>query len=151
MHTEGTSWLISDSGITRYRLVAKVWDVYDNPQQQKSYWYFPKGCYIEKFDSLFNVEGSIKSDTAYYYYKKKLWRAIGNVKAMSFQKDKFETQEMFLDENLQKIYSDQPIRVEKANGMVVHGIGFESNSSLTKYDIFKPYDSSFVSYNDSIP
>jgi len=151
MHSEDVSTLISDSGITRYRMVAKIWDMYDNTQPQKSYWYFPKGIYVEKFDSLFNVEGSIESDTAYYYDKKSLWRAIGNVKAMNLKKEKFETQEMFWDQRLHKMYSDQPIRIEQVDGRVILGVGFESNESMTEYNIFKPYAEFYVSNKDSIP
>jgi len=151
MHSEDVSTLISDSGITRYRMVAKVWDVYDNPQPQKSYWYFPKGIYVEKFDSLFNVEGSIESDTAYNYDKKQLWHLIGNVKAMNLKKDKFETQEMFWDERLHKIYSDQPIRIEQIDGRVILGIGFDSNESMTDRHIYNVYADFYVSEKDSIP
>ena len=34
------------------------------------YWAFEKGVYLEKFDSLFHIDASIKADTAYYYEKK---------------------------------------------------------------------------------
>lgn len=136
MHTENASSLISDSGVTRYRLVAKVWDVYD--KHPDSYWYFPKGLYVEKFDSVFNVEGSIKSDTAYYYDKKMLWHLIGNVEVMNLQKEKFETQELFWNEKTEKIYSNKPIRIEQADKIIL-GEGFESNQSMTNYDIFKTY------------
>ena len=150
MHSEDVSCLVSDSGVTRNRLIAKVWDWYDSPDAKKSYWYFPKGCYVEQFDSLFNVEGSIEADTAYYYDKKKLWHAIGNVKAMNLQKEKFETQELFWDENIGKIYSNQAIRIEKTDGTVILGEGFESNQSMTDYHIFKTYGTFYISDKDSI-
>ncbi len=134
MHSENVSSLISDSGITRYRLIAKIWDIY-NPNDGL-YWYFPKGFYVEKFDSLFNVEGSIKSDTAYYYERKSLWRLIGNVKVINLQQEKFETEELFWDENTQKIYSDKNIKIEQAK-RIIFGTGFESNQSMTEYDIFR--------------
>lgn len=133
LHTVGASALISDSGITRYRLIAQVWDVYD---QQDSYWYFPEGIYAEKFDSVFNPEGSIEADTAYFYDKKSLWHLIGNVKAMNLQKEKFETEELFWDEKIEKIYSNKLIRIEQADKVII-GEGFESNQSMTDYDIFK--------------
>jgi len=150
MHSEDVSTLISDSGVTRYRLVAKVWDVYDNPQLQKSYWYFPGGIYVEKFDSIFRAEGSLEADTAYYYDKKSLWHLIGNVKAINLQKEKFETQELFWDEKLEKIYSKQPIRVERTDGTVILGVGFESNQAMTDYHIFKTYGVFYISESDSI-
>jgi len=150
MHTENVSSLISDSGVTRYRLITQVWDVYDNPHQDRSYWYFPKGIYVEKFDSTFNVEGSIKSDTAYYYDKKSLWHLIGNVEVMNLQKEKFETQELFWNEKLKKIYSQKVIRIEQADKIIV-GEGFESNQEMTDYIIFKTNAILYVADNDSIP
>jgi len=149
MHSEDVSSLISDSGVTRYRLSAQVWDIYDHSHQDRSYWFFPKGIYVEKFDSIFNTEGSIKSDTAYYYDKKSLWRLIGNVKIQNLQKEKFETQELFWDEKLQKIYSKQVIRIEQADRIIV-GEGFESDQAMTDYTIFKTNAVLYISDNDSI-
>ena len=150
MHSEDVSSLISDSGVTRYRLIAKVWDIYDNPSPQKSHWYFPEGFYVEKFDSLFNVEGNIESDTAYYYDKKSLWHLIGNVKVLNLQKEKFETQELFWDEKAQRIYSSQTIRIEQADKIIL-GEGFESDQAMTNYDIFKTYAVLYVEDKDSVP
>ena len=60
--------LISDSGITRYRLTAQTWLVFGRAKEP--YWYFPEGIYVEKFDTTFHTEASIKADTAYYFDKK---------------------------------------------------------------------------------
>ena len=77
MNTLGVTTLISDSGVTRYRVNTEEWTVYD--RKKPSYWAFEKGVYLEQFDSIFNIEASIKADTAYYYDKQKLWKLIGNV------------------------------------------------------------------------
>lgn len=68
MDTKGVTTLISDSGITRYRVNTAEWLIYD--RKKPPYWAFEKGIYLEKFDSLFHTEASIKADTAYYYNKK---------------------------------------------------------------------------------
>ena len=149
MHTEENSSLISDSGLTRYRLVAKVWDIHDNSHQDRSYWYFPEGFYVEQFDSIFNVEGSIKSDTAYYFDKKSLWRLVGNVEALNLQKVKIETQELFWNEKLKKIYSDQAVTIEESDRIIM-GEGFESNQEMTDYNIFKIKGIMYILENDSI-
>lgn len=64
MDTRGVTTLISDSGVTRYRILTEEWKVFD--RKSPSYWSFEKGVYLEKFDTLFQVEASIKSDTAYF-------------------------------------------------------------------------------------
>lgn len=127
------SSLISDSGITRYRLNAKEWLMYGKAEDP--YWYFPEGIYVEKFDTLFHTEASIKADTAYYYDKRSLWKLIGNVKVESLQGEQFDTDLLFWDQKLEKVYSDQYVRIEQAD-KIITGIGFESNQDMTQYKIF---------------
>ena len=129
------STLISDSGITRYRLNTKKWLVFEKAAEP--HWYFPDGVYVEKFDTLFRAEASIKADTAYYYDKKGLWKLIGNVKVSSLVGERFETSLLFWDQRTEKVYSDKFIRIEQAE-RVITGIGFESNQSMTLYKIFNP-------------
>lgn len=125
--------LISDSGITRYRLTAQTWLVFDRAKEP--YWYFPDGIYVEKFDTLFHTEASIKADTAYYYDKKGLWRLIGHVEVESLEGEQFSTSELFWNQKEEKVYSDKYIRIQQEE-QIVTGIGFESNQNMTKYKIF---------------
>ena len=62
MQTSGVTTLISDSGVTRYRVNTEEWLVFD--RKKPSYWAFEKGVYLEQFDSIFHIEASIKADTA---------------------------------------------------------------------------------------
>ena len=132
MKTLGVSTLISDSGITRYKVEAEEWLIYD--KKNPPYWAFEKGVYLEKFDTLFRIEASIKADTAYYHEKKKLWELKGNVQIMSLRGDKFQTELLFWDEKKEKVYSDKYIQIEQDDKMI-RGYGFESNQDLTEYEI----------------
>lgn len=132
MKTENVESLISDSGITRYKFVTKEWLMYS--KSQSPYWHFPKGIYVEKFDSLFHVEASIEADTAYFWEQKKLWELKGNVRVKNIQDEKFETQLLFWDQNQQRIYSDSTIRIEQPERIII-GKGFESNEQMTRYTI----------------
>lgn len=125
--------LISDSGITRYRVKAKEWLVFGNAKEPHSY--FPEGIYVEKFDTTFHAEASIKADTAYYFDKKGLWRLIGNVEVESLQGERFNTSELFWDQKAEKVYSDKYIRIQQKE-QIITGIGFESNQNMTRYRIF---------------
>lgn len=135
LHSEDVSTLISDSGVTKYRITTAQWDMYEKSQEPK--WYFPKGIYVEKFDSLYQTEASIKGDTAYFFKNKKLWHLIGNVEIFNQVGDRFETDELFWDQRKQQIYSDKFIHIEKQD-VIIEGIGFESNESMTKYTIRTP-------------
>lgn len=133
MKTTDVSTLVSDSGITRYRANAKEWLIFGKANDP--YWYFPEGIYLEQFDTLFYVKASIKADTAYYYEKQELWKGIGNVEMRSLDNEYFSTSLIFWDQKSQKIYSDKYIRIEQQD-KVITGIGFESNQSMTEYNIF---------------
>lgn len=135
MDTRGVTTLLSDSGVTRYRVNAEEWLVFD--RKNPPYWAFEKGVYLEKFDSLFQIEASIEADTAYYYNKKELWKLIGNVHVQNLKGEKFDTELLYWDQRKEKVYSDRFIRIEQPD-RVITGRGFESNQQMTAYTIHKP-------------
>jgi len=124
---------VSDSGITRYKIVTDTWLIFGKASEP--YWYFPDGIYLEKFDTLFNIEASIKADTAYYYERRKLWKLDGNIKIQNLEGVHFETQQLFWDQNKESIYSDSFIRITK-NETVNTGYGFSSNQDMSDYKIY---------------
>lgn len=134
LDTRGVMSLISDSGVIRYRINTDEWLVYD--RKSPSYWAFEKGLYVEKFDSLFKVEASIKADTAYYYDKRKLWKLIGNVHVQNLKGEKFDTELLYWDQTKKKVYSDKRVRIEQPD-QIIYAVGFESNEQMTRYRFFK--------------
>ena len=132
MTSLGVTTMISDSGITRYKIVTEEWLVHD--KKNPPHWAFEKGVYLEKFDTLFRIDASIKADTAYYYDKKKLWKLIGNVQILSQKGDRFQTDLLYWDERREKVYSDRYIQIEQED-KTIRGYGFESNQDLTEYEI----------------
>ena len=123
--------VISDSGITRYRIYTDQWDVFDRAAEP--YWNFPKGLHFERFDKRLNIDANFHSKTAKYYEYKKLWEFRGNVKAVNIKGEMFETDLLYWDQTEERIYSDKFIRVTQAT-RVITAYGFESDQSLTKYN-----------------
>lgn len=135
LHTTGVTTYISDSGVVRYKIITEDWKIFD--KKAPPYWSFEKGVYLEKFDSVFHIDASIKADTAYYYTNKKLWELKGNVNIKNIKGDKFITSQMFWDERNQEIHSDKKIRIEQYDKSIIVGeYGFKSNQQLTDYEIF---------------
>ena len=132
MRTLGVESYISDSGVIRYKILSEEWMIFD--KKEPPYWAFEKGIYLEQFDEDFNAEATIKADTAYYFDKKKLWELRGNVHIENKEHEKFDTKQLFWDEQKQKVYSDKKIRIEQADKVII-GYGFESNQQLTDYVI----------------
>lgn len=133
LRTTDVSSLISDSGITRYRMNAKEWLVFGKAKEPYSY--FPQGVYVEKFDSLFNVEASVKADTAYYWDKKGLYKLIGHVSILSQEGKKLDTSILYFYQKEDQIYTDEYFELEEGD-KIITGIGFKSNQNMTKYKIF---------------
>lgn len=135
MDTHGVTTLVSDSGVTRYRINTEEWLVFD--RKNPPYWAFEKGVYLEKFDSIFQVEASIKADTAYFFNKEELWKLMGNVHIQNLKGEQFDTELLYWDQRAQRIYSDEFIRIEQPD-RIITGHGFESNQQMTVYTIRKP-------------
>ena len=132
MSTYGVSTIISDSGHIRYRINAEEWLVYS--KRKPPFWAFEKGLYLEQFDTLMNVESTIKCDTALYYNEMKLWKLIGNVNMKNPNNQRFFTDLLYWDQNEELIYSDAYIRVEQED-QITEGVGFSSNQDLSVWQI----------------
>ena len=135
LETHDVTTLISDSGVIRYRITTPLWLVFDrlNPSR----WAFEQGVYLENFDENNVVQAEIKSDTAYYYDKQKLWELRGHVNIKNLQGERFNTELLFWNQDTQKVYSDQFIRIEQVD-RIITGQGFDSNQQFTVYTIHKP-------------
>jgi LPS export ABC transporter protein LptC len=132
MSTYGVSTIISDSGHIRYRINADEWHVYG--KRRPPYWAFEKGLYLEQFDTLMNIEATIKCDTAFYFNEMKLWKLIGNVNMKNPNNQRFYTDLLYWDQNEELIYSDAYIRVEQED-QITEGVGFSSNQDLSVWQI----------------
>ena len=132
MTSTGVSTLISDSGVVRYKIIAEEWDVYDKLDTSK--WSFEKGVYLEKFDNQMRIEAKVKADTAYYYDRLKLWDLRGHVNILNIKGEKFNTSQLFWDQDKERVYSDQFIRIQQVD-KILTGYGFTSNQQFTDYVI----------------
>ena len=132
--TDGTT-LISDSGITRYRIKAKKWLVYD--KADTPYWEFPDGIFLEKFNMDLESDATVEADYAYYNEPEQRWTLRGNVHAMNLKGEHFETPLLYWDQKSESVYSDSSIVITR-EASIIMGIGFESNQEMTKYTILKP-------------
>ncbi|SHF40422.1 LPS export ABC transporter periplasmic protein LptC [Dysgonomonas macrotermitis] len=138
IHDDSVTMFISDSGIIRYKVLTKDWQIFDTSKDP--HWYFPKGLYVERFDSTYQTLATLKADTAWNFTQRRLWRLKGHVFIRNTKDETFSTEELFWDERLQKVYSDKYIEINRPEKLMLKGIGFESNMSMTQYRIFKPHD-----------
>ena len=148
LETRGVSTLISDSGVVRYRITAPLWQVFD--RKNPSHWAFEEGVYLETFDESFQTQASIQADTAYYFDGQRLWELDGNVEIKNLKGEQFNTQQMFWNQNTQRVYSDKFIRIRQTD-RIITGHGFESNQQMTVYRIFRPEGVFYVDDSTAAP
>lgn len=133
--TRDITTLISDSGVTQYKITAKIWYIYQ--EAKKPYWKFPEGLYIIKYDSLFKTDASIRCDSATYFKDEQIWRLDGHVTIKNVKKELILTQQLFWDQRMQKVYSDSFVHIEKSD-RIIEGFGFVSNDRMTTYTLKNP-------------
>jgi LPS export ABC transporter protein LptC len=134
LRTTDVTTMISDSGITRYRISAPEWLIYDKAEEP--FWDFPKGIVFERFDGEYKTDANIKSNKAVFYDKLQIWELTGNVKATNLNGELFESEKLFWNQEKGTIYSDQFISITQKD-KVITGMGFESNQTFSNYTITK--------------
>lgn len=135
MMSRDVTTLISDSGMTRYRVTSSLWLVYD--EAESPYWKFPNGLFLEKFDDRFDVEATVECDSATYFKSLKLWRLDGNVFIRNVKNERILTEQMFWDQSRHEVRSDSFVRIERSD-RIIEGYGFRSDERLANYVILKP-------------
>ncbi len=128
---------------------------YTNPQ--KDYSVFPKGITLTFFDKNMNIHSSLRADYGIYYEKKNFAKASGNVVLTNVKGSILKTEELFLDEKKEKIYSVKPVNIVDKSGFEITGEGgFESNLDFTVYrftdvtgKIIKEDDEGFINNEDN--
>lgn len=132
LHATDITTVISDSGVTRYRIASPCWNVYDRASQP--YWEFPQGIHFERFDTKLKVDANIHSEYAKFKENEQLWELRGKVKMTNIQGQLFETEQLFWNQREERFYSDSLIKITDADH-IIKGIGFESNQNMTVYKI----------------
>ena len=133
--TDSMTTLISDSGITRYRIEAPRWYIYD--KTDPPYQEFPEGIYLEQFDEDLNVQASLKADYAHYDESSQIWLLKGNVHALNRKGEQFDTPELKWNQKTHRVYSDSIIHIKREKSIIT-GVGFDSNEEMNQYTILHP-------------
>lgn len=132
MSTIDVQTVISDSGHTRYRIVAKEWNMFE--EAQHPHWTFPKGVTCEELDNNYNTTSMLKCDSAYFDKMQSMWTLTGNVRVTNPSGDVILTDELIWDQHAHRLHSEAFIHIEK-QGRIIEGYGYESNEKLTSYTL----------------
>lgn len=148
MITDSAYQLLSDSGVTRYKVSYDLWMVFDKASEP--YQYFPSGIFLERFTPSFDIEATVEADTAWYYDNKRIWKLRSNVHVENMQGEEFNSEELYWDMENGRVYSDTYIEIKRKDSQL-KGYGFESNEQMTNYRIFRPHDGKLPFTDNSAP
>ncbi len=101
---------------------------------KKQYSLFPEGISIKFFDKTGRLHSSLVADYAVYMEDKGFGKATGNVIITNINGSILKTEELFIDEENEKIYSVKSVTINDKDGFQINGKdGFESNLDFTVY------------------
>lgn len=129
--THNDTMYISDSGRVRFKVIAKTLMMFDKAQEP--YTLFPDEAYMEEYDTLMNVITTLRADSVWNFNKKKLWKLRGRVNIVNIEGKSFDSEELFWDEQNDRMYSDLYVVINEPGKIAMRAYGFESNSSITNY------------------
>lgn len=133
MVSHGVSQLISDSGITHYKIITEEWAVYDKTEPPRQE--FKKGILILRYDDKMNIDMHITADTA-YWYNQDLWELRGRVHLDNeASKMTFHSEQLFWDMKKKEFYSNAWMKVVTPE-REVEGSRFRANEQMTKYEVY---------------
>lgn len=133
MVSRGVSKMISDSGITRYKIITEEWAVFDQttPPRQD----FKKGILILRFDDKMAIDMHITADTA-YWYDQKLWELRGRVRLINEAKQiTFRSEQLYWDMQAHEFYSNVWMKVVTPD-REIEGSRFRASEDMNRYEIY---------------
>jgi len=98
---------------------------------------FPKGIYVQFFDSTQKATSYIRSEYAHFDETTSIWIAEHNVEAVNVEGDTLNTEYLIWNQGSKKITSDRYVRIINKDG-ILHGKGFEANQDMTNWRIKQP-------------
>lgn len=132
---DGFETIYSDSTVITYKLITPELIYYEDVDPP--YIEYPSGVQIEKFDRKMNITASIRSNYAKFFTRERQWEAKNNVIAVNANGDTLKTEQLLWDEEKEKIYSDEFVKIIRAD-QVITGIGLEANQDFSNWKIKDP-------------
>lgn len=137
MQADSLVRIVTDKGMKSYRFETPLMERYEFAKEPYSE--FRKGVFIETFkDSTQQIESTLISDYAIFFEDKELWEAKGNVVATNQEEGYvLETQQLFWNRTIGKIYSNVDTRITQGTDVMV-GVGFVSDEKMVEWEFRRP-------------
>jgi len=145
LETKNFNTLISDSGIIRNSLKAPLLLQFHNGG--KTFYEFPEGMLLEKFDEEQNVISSIRADYAKQFVKDSKWEAKNNVVVTNANGDSLKTEHLIWEEKNEKIHTEEFVKIIR-DDQIITGIGLTSDQNMLNWRIRKPKGTIYIDVDE---
>lgn len=133
MLTRDVDMLVSDSGLTKYRLRAPIWILYDRSDRKE--WLFTEGILLTGLKETDTENAKIKADTAIYLVDQDEWQLHGHVEVWGPQGDQLFTPHLYWKQKERMIYSYDTTYLASL-GKELRGDRFSAKDDLSDYTIY---------------
>lgn len=137
--------LSTDSGQVRYSMKAPKLLRYETDGQ--SYFEFPEGINIVKYDANKKITSTLSADYAKQFLKDNRWEAKNNVILTNIQGDSLKTEHLIWDEKSEKIETEEFVKIIRKD-QVITGIGLTSDQDMLNWKIKNPKGVLYVTVNN---
>ena len=108
--------LVSDSGITRFRVTTPEWLVFD--KKAKPTWEFPQGIHLEQFDENLEVHSEVDAKKAIYYTELEEWILSDSVYAVNVDGERFESDILYVHQKEDRIFTDKYVKITQEDKII---------------------------------
>lgn len=134
----------SDSGLVKWRLSAPT----ANKFNSRKIFLMDKPK-IEFYDELGALQTTLTAENGEYSQETRDMLAYGNVVVVSVAGDVLETDSLRYLNEVDKIVSDSPVKLTRANGIYT-GVGLECDHSLSSVDIKNNFEATIIDDGDRV-
>ncbi|GAA4849873.1 LPS export ABC transporter periplasmic protein LptC [Algivirga pacifica] len=107
--------------------------------------HFPEGIFITTYDPKGEKQSTLVADSAIYYEKEHVYKAMGNVVLIDLNKEQtLETDTLNYNKNNGDIYTDTKVKIT-ADGLITYGTGLKANQhNPDDYEILNVEGSAYI-------
>ncbi len=138
IQSNGIQTVYSDSAVVRLKITGPELKEFAETDDKEAYIEFPKGLKATFYNQSGRIESSLEAEYAIFWKKVKQFEARTNVVVKNFsEKQELFTEQLFWDQDEEKIWSDKFVKIITENGPTYGEEGFESDQNFAKFRIKK--------------
>ena len=135
---QGDSIIHIDSENGHRKLLLKAPRIEQYGLAAEPYTEFVKGVSFTTYDdTTLTVSSTLVADYAILLEKQQLWEAKGNVRVQNSEGRILETEQLFWNQKLEKIYSNEESKIIDGGNIII-GTGFEADQEFKDYTLRRP-------------